>query len=36
MAIDFVAKYVKLVQSGLPIENVPEKYREKVRVRLDI
>lgn len=31
MAIDFVAKYVALVKAGLPIDKVPEKYRDKVR-----
>lgn len=36
MTIDFIAKYVRLVQAGLSIENVPEKYREKVRVCLGV
>lgn len=31
MTINFVKKYLKLVNAGLPIEKVPEKYREKVR-----
>lgn len=30
MAIDFVAKYGALCKAGLPIDKVPEKYRQAV------
>ena len=35
MAIDFTEKYVRLVMAGVDIEKVPEKYRERVRERMD-
>lgn len=30
MAIDFVSKYVALCKAGLPIDKVPEKFRNAV------
>lgn len=35
VVIDFVEKYAKLVRKGLPIETVPENYREQVRNKLE-